>query len=274
MRKGFNKGFGFNGGSGSGGGLTSDLTATVQYLPGIPLGTTFPAGTTSQQMWQALIAPYVAPSMSSLAIVLNPNDASIEVGRTVDVVSASWAVVNDSEGNPPQSMYLTGDGFNKSVTGTGTTGTGTTQLTAAGSKTWSLSGTDKDANVLTPATYSRSWRFRYWLGATNAADPVGDVTATALALALQQSQLLTSKAASFTCTEDNNTTGNYTWIAYLASYGALSNIIQDGATPVLGAFTYVGSWNVTNAYGVVASYRFYKSNGDKAFSSGVTLAIS
>jgi hypothetical protein len=275
MRKGLGKGYGFTGGaSGGGGSLTSQITATVPYLPGIPLATNYPVGTTFQKVFEDLIAPYTVPAMSGLAIALNPNDSYMEIGHTVSVVSASWSVTNDSEGNPPQSMYLTGDGFNMSVTGTSATGSGTTQMTTAGSKTWTLSAKDKNGNTITPASYSRSWRYKYWFGATNAANPTNDATATALALALQQYQLLTSKVATFTCTTDNDTTGYYTWIAYLASYGALSNIIQNGSLPVLTAFTYIGSWNVTNAYGIIASYRFYKTNADKAFANGTTLAIT
>lgn len=272
----FGKGFGFSGGAGSSGGgtLVNPITVTVAYLPGIPLSTNYPAGTTLESILNDLMAPYVKGSMSGLATVLNPNDTYIEVGRTVNIVSASWAVVNDSEGNPPYSMYLTGDGFNMAVTGTSQAGSGTTQLTAAGSKTWTLSGNDKNAVPLTPVSYSRSWRFRYWFGASALANPVGDPTATTLALAMQQSQLLASKSATFVCTADNDTVANYTWIIYPASFGALTNIIQNGALPVLTAFTYIGSWNVTNAYGIVESYRFYKSNADKAFASGTTLAIS
>jgi hypothetical protein len=273
--KSFSKGFGFgsSGTEAGGGSITNPITATVA-VGGVSIGENFPAGTTIETILDDLLAPYVIPSMSGLAVVFTPNDTSFEVGRTVTIVSSSWTVVNDSEGNPPINMYLTGDAFNKTVTGTTTTGAGTTQLVAAGSKAWSLAGQDKNSNPLTPSAYSKAWRFRYWLGATNAADPVGDVTATALALALQQSQLLASKTASFTCTADNDTAGNYTWIAYPASFGALTSIIQNGALPVLTAFTYIGSWNVTNAYGVIESYRFYKSNADKAFASGTTLAIS
>src|SRR3990172_4690902 len=99
-RKLFGKGFGFSGGVEAGGGsIDNDLTATTAYLPGIPIGKNYPAGTTIETILTDLIAAYVAPSFSNLTITLSPNDSSIEVGRTVDVVSAYWAVVNDSDGN-------------------------------------------------------------------------------------------------------------------------------------------------------------------------------
>jgi hypothetical protein len=278
FRKQFGRGFGFGSGAASAGGgeLDVGIITTVAYLPGIPSGTNFPAGTTNEQIWQALLAPYVKPSMSSLAVVTNPNDAILECGHIVTIVSATWSIVNDSEGNPPQNMAIAGDGFNFAVTGTSANATpaSTTFLNAPGSKTWTLSGEDKNSVALTPVSYLRAWRFRYWFGAVSTANPVGDVTATALALSLQQSQLLPSRSATFTCTADNDTAGQFTWIVYPASFGALTNIIQNGALPVLGAFTFVGAFNVTNAFGVVVSCNFYKSNADKAFASGTVLAIS
>lgn len=218
------EGFGFKGGGAGGPGgaakISNPITATLN-VGGILIGFNFPAGTTIEAILDALIQPYIVPSMSSLATILNPNDPFIEVGRTVDVISASWSVANGSDGNPPQNMFITGDGFNKTVTGlfSAANPLSTTQLLIAGSKTWTLSGEDKNSNPITPVNYSREWRFKYWFGATNAADPINDGTATALALALQQSQFLNSKAANFTCTADNDTTGNFTWIFTLQVLG-------------------------------------------------------
>jgi hypothetical protein len=270
-----NFGFGSSGGSGSGS-LTADMTSTVPYLPGIPLGTFYPAGTSLEDILFDLIAPYTVPVMSGLGITLNPNNSIMEVGDEVDVVSASWSITNDSEGNPPINMALAGDGFNMAVTGTSQAATpaSTTVLNVAGTKTWTLTGQDKNSNPITPATSTKSWRWRFAFGGVSTANPTDDPSASALVLALQQYQLLASKVATFICTADNDTVGNYTWIAYPASFGALSNIIQNGALPVLTAFTAIGTWNVTNTFGQIVSYRFYKSNSDAAFAVGTSLAIS
>ncbi|MDD4970761.1 MAG: hypothetical protein PHT07_15145 [Paludibacter sp.] len=278
-RKLFGKGFGFSGGGsgGSGGGsLVNPITTTVPYLPGIPLGTNYPAGTLLETIFDDLLAPYIEPIMSGLSITLNPNTSFIEVGNVADVVSAAWSVVNDSLGNPPQNMNLAGDGFNVPVTGTSQVATpgSTTFLNAPGAKTWTLSGEDIHAAPIASVTFQKFWRWRFAFGAVNSADPTDDASASALVLALQQFQLLASKVATFICTADNNTAGNFTWIAYPASFGALSNIIQNGALPVLTAFTAMSNFNVTNTYGQVVAYRFYKSNSDAAFAAGVSLAIS
>jgi hypothetical protein len=142
--------------------------------------------------------------------------------------------------------------------------------------TWTLSGYDSlsPQNAITSKTSTKEWRFRYCFGAIDSENPTDDISATILAFQMQQFQLLVSKAATFTATSDNDTTGNYTWIIYPASFGALSNIIQNGALPVLTAFTYIGAWDVTNEDSVVESYRFYKSNADQAFASGTTLLFS
>lgn len=263
--------------TGGSGALTADITASVT-VGGVTTDTVIPAGTTFEQLFRDILSPYVPPSMFALAVVFAPNSAYFEAGQVVEIISASWSVVNDSEGNPPQSMYLDGDGFDETVTGTSrvTTGSPTTVVNDAGSVVWTLSGDDSasPANALTPITYTKYWRFRFCFGAADSANPATDIDATILAFQMQQYQLLASKVATFTATADNDTATYYTWLAYPASFGALSNIIQNGALPVLTAFTYIGAWDVTNENSVVESYRFYKSNADKAFASGTVLTIS
>lgn len=67
--------------------------------------------------------------------------------------------------------------------------------------------------------------------------------------------------------------GLYTYYTYAASAGDLSNIIQDGATPVLGAFTKLSDLTGTNSFGATVTYRVYKSNATNAFTNN-TLAIT
>ena len=72
----------------------------------------------------------------------------------------------------------------------------------------------------------------------------------------------------------NNDPTKYTYIIYPASYGDLSSIIQNGATPVLGAFTKVGDYTITNDYSISELVRVYRSNALGAFSNATTLAIT
>lgn len=67
---------------------------------------------------------------------------------------------------------------------------------------------------------------------------------------------------------------NWTYIAIKSSIGTISNIIQDGATPVYGAFNnapYTSAEVVTNQYGVTANYDLYKSNASNAFTNNSLL---
>jgi hypothetical protein len=65
----------------------------------------------------------------------------------------------------------------------------------------------------------------------------------------------------------------YTYYAYRAGAGDLTSIIQDGAAPVLGAFTKQSDVAGTNLNGASVTYRVYRSNATQAFTNN-TLAFS
>jgi hypothetical protein len=67
--------------------------------------------------------------------------------------------------------------------------------------------------------------------------------------------------------------GKYTYYAYASSAGNLTSIIQDGAAPVLGAFTKLTDISGTNSFGASVIYRVYKSNATDAFTNN-SLAFS
>jgi len=67
--------------------------------------------------------------------------------------------------------------------------------------------------------------------------------------------------------------GLYTYYAYRAGAGDLTSIIQDGAAPVLGAFTKQNDIVGTNLNGASVTYRVYRSNATQAFTNN-NLAFS
>jgi hypothetical protein len=67
--------------------------------------------------------------------------------------------------------------------------------------------------------------------------------------------------------------GLYTYYAYRAGAGDLTSIIQDGAAPVLGAFTKQNDIVGTNLNGASVTYRVYISNATQAFTNN-SLAFS
>ena len=67
--------------------------------------------------------------------------------------------------------------------------------------------------------------------------------------------------------------GLYTYYAYRAGAGDSTSIIQDGAAPVLGAFTKQNDIVGTNLNGASVTYRVYRSNATQAFTNN-SLAFS
>lgn len=105
---------------------------------------------------------------------------------------------------------------------------------------------------------------RYW-GVTTASSITESVIE-----GLANSELTSSKSK--TLTGVTASSSQYYVIAYPKTLGALSSIIQDGATPVLSAFTQT-TVSVTNAAGYTQDYYVYRSNNVGAFTSA-KLALS
>lgn len=83
--------------------------------------------------------------------------------------------------------------------------------------------------------------------------------------ALVNTALTNTKAKTITsisCESDQ-----YYVYAYPSSLGALSTIIQDGATPVLGAFTHITTLSITNDAGKEVAMYVYVSNNPGAFTN-------
>lgn len=61
--------------------------------------------------------------------------------------------------------------------------------------------------------------------------------------------------------------GEYLYFIYDDQYSDLSNIILDGASPILGAFTKLTDVPITNPAGVAQNLKVYRSNAPNAFSN-------
>ncbi len=80
--------------------------------------------------------------------------------------------------------------------------------------------------------------------------------------------LVNSKFGTISNTYSNVTSGSdYIYYCYPDSLGLLSNIVMDGAAPILGAFTDLGVVQLTNDGGVNIDYRIYRSNAVNAFTN-------
>jgi hypothetical protein len=265
---------------------------TNQTVGGLAAGTNFTSGSSLETILRTILITYIPPTLSSLTVRNGGSTISTaarDVGNSFTINSASFNATAD---NPtsifPLSASFTGSNadvgtithfFGNNVLSTSNAlsigGLYTiNRSTSAGSVTFTVNGRRSDTNALISGTStSIAFQFRNYLSA--ASTVVSDnATAQTVVNASVQSVLDSDRVWTATCTAANDTLGNFTYIIYPASYGDLTSVIQNGATPVLGAFTKIGDYTITNAFGSSISVRVYKSNADKAFASGTTLAIS
>lgn len=260
-----------------GGAIEHDIIATVAG-GGFEVGDVVPQGTTLTDYATMHIAPYVAPELNSLTI---SGDAAspFEVGQTFTVQGSQIYADNDSDGNPPANIKIVGNGFLpdtvRSVGYNAPDDPATVAVTITspgGTATWIVTGEDKNGVAISQRSVTKPWYPLFKFGASPI-EVVDNATAQQVYDALQQSWAQGTNNKTVTTTADNEDVNNYTYILYYYPYGDLDGIIQDGATPVLGAFTRIEG-NITTQYGALMSVLIYKSNAKGAFLNGTSLAIS
>ncbi len=254
--------------------LSTDIVATIA-AGGIEVGDSFDTSKTIRDLWNALIAPYVAPVLSDITI--SPG-ATVEVGTTITIVSATLTWVIDSETNPPINAVITGPGFGAiALTTSGqvvaATASTTVQKTTDTTQSWVFSATDKDSVVIPSKTRFVYWQFMWTFGASSTSI-VDDTTAQTVIESLQVQELKSGKANIVTATEDNNNPANYTYIVYAAKFGDLTSVLQDGALDVLDGFFEPEDFNYINSQGHSELYKVYKSRATGAYSADVVLTIT
>jgi len=258
--------------------ITKDLVVTVD-IPnaGYSRGDAITTGTDMTTVIETLLCIYVQPKFKTLTMSFNIS-GDIEIGRNVTVTNAAWMYDNDSLGNPPAEMHITGIGYNTTIFLTGNSAVPndpTTTFTSAiaETKSWFILGKDKDDVDITPAFATKVFRNMHRSG-TSASSITDSGTAQTVINSLTNNTLTSGKARTITCDATNNDVTKYTYICYDSSYGALSSIIQNGSLPVLTAFTRLPDYIYTNQYGVPRTMITYVSNSTGAFASGTTLLLS
>jgi hypothetical protein len=259
---------------------------------GIPSGSNFPAGTSIENIIRELLITYIPPGLSSLSLRNGGSTISTaarDVGASFIIDTASFNASTDSPGG----LYAVSSSFTSTGADMGPINYYFGDNVLAGSNTLSIGGTytitrNTAGNVtftvnakrpdtfapITGTSTNMSFQFRNYLAASTTIIATNSDAQSVITNDAVTSQLDTDRVWTTTCNAANDTLGKYTYIIYPASYGDLSTVIQNGALPVLTAFTKLGDFTITNTNGVSLSVRVYKSNADKAFASGVTLAIS
>jgi len=272
--------------------LTTGILTNVT-VGALTSGTNLPVGTSLESIFQQMLVTYIPPTLSGLAMrnggstistaARDVNDSFIvntaSFSATADnptgifPLSSSWTSSGADIGTQ---IYYFGDNVlsNSNILSVGSNYT-INKSTTAGSVSFIVNGRRSDNGAAISATStSVPFRFRNYFAASSTVITDNSTAQTVINTGLITSALDTDKAWNVTCTSANNVAGNFTYIIYPSSYGTLSGIIQNGALPVLTAFTDLGNFNITTAYGVSLSVKIYKSNSDQAFSPGTTLAIT
>lgn len=92
-------------------------------------------------------------------------------------------------------------------------------------------------------------------------------TSLTLAQILAQGNTALTNGNNRTITGVTAPVSNYTYYCYASSAADLTNVIQNGSLPVLGAFTKLSNVTGTNSFGATVTYKVYKSNATQAFTS-------
>jgi hypothetical protein len=272
--------------------ILQNTILTNQTVGALIAGTTLNTGTGLESILRTILVTYIPPTLSSLVMRIGGSSISTtarDVGNSFTVDTASFSATADNPtGIFPISSSFTASGAdigtqtfyfgNNVLTTTNTLGIGNTytinKSTTNGTVTFTINGRRSDSGAaITGITTSVPFQWRNYLAASSII-PIDNSTAQTVVNASVTSTLDTDRVWTATCTLANDTVGNFTYIIYPASYGDLSNIIQNGALSVLSAFTKLGDFTITNAFAGSILVRIYKSNSDKAFASGTTLAVS
>ena len=270
--------------------LTQTLTAN-QNVGGISSGNSFLSGSSIEALLRSMLIAYIEPTISSLLIKFDSttrSTATRDVGDSFTCNSSSFnATVDSPNGNFPVTASITASGadigtqqifLSDALSSSNAFGLGSTLTIVRASSAGSVSFTVNTKSQTTVDTQSTSTSFAfYWrnyLGASSTS-VIDNTTAQAVVTSgTVASTLTTGKSWTATCTSANANGSNYTFITYPASYGDLSNVIQNGSLPVLTAFTKKGDFTVANSFGSSNSFRVYQSNQPGAFAAGTTLTIS
>ena len=271
--------------------VLSQTLVSNQNVGGIISGDSFAAGSSIESLLRTMLITYIEPVISNLTLRLGGSTISTatrDVGNSFTCNTASFlATVDNPDGNYPVSASITSSGadsglfqayLSNTLSGINAFTLGSTltvnRASSAGSVTF-IVNTKSQTTVDTQSTNTGfNFYWRDYLAASSTIISDNSTAQTVVSSGTVDSTLTTSKSWVATCNSSNANASNYTYIIYPATYGDLSNVIQNGALSVLSAFTKTGDFTITNAYGSSTTFRVYQSNQPGAFASGTTLTIS
>lgn len=243
----------------------SNSTEMLIDVGGIKKGTSF-ENQTVQQMFDALLYPYVAPSVSVRG---NVNGGTFEYGNTQTISSATVSI---TKGSRDITSVKLANGFTDIETKTGeeVKNGGSISFTfsgiqVAGGQNTRLTATviDSDSKQYTAQTGSFTWIYPFFHGVTS--KNAADITQEDILAATKDLSSKGTKSYSYT------TNDNKAMIAYPKSYGTLTKITDSSGvtdyTAVWGSPTTVSVTSTNPAWGPV-EYYVYTSGASTASNFG------
>jgi len=243
--------------------LSTDIVATIA-AGGIEVGDSFDTSNTIRDLWNALIAPYVAPILSNITI--SPG-ATVEVGTTIIVVSATLTWVIDSETNPPINAVITGPGFGAiplTISGQviAATASTTVQKIVVDNQLWTFSAEDKDNIPLASKTDRVYWYSRLYYGNhTSAVITEAQIESLTSILKVGSSGVYAFPAG----------TTVYKWICIVDSE-AQPTEFKDNDTNLTVPFENPITVSITNAHSIALNLKCYRSTNQLNGSINIKLA--
>ena len=243
---------------GSGSGTYTNPNPTPVTVGGIPAGSTF-LTQTLQQMFDALLYPFQAPAFTSLTSSLF---GTYEVGEALPtgLATVNYAISNFGSVSPSpsgiQATTLSGASFPVAnplaLVASGSfqiNVAAATTLSAPGTRTVSLSGTDINASTFS-ISRNIDWRFRVFYGNDpQSALLENDVEALSSNLLTNTSVRVYSFGAASL---------NYKWICYPTTMTTLTTFTDTG-TNFAVPFEAPIVVSVTNPFGVTQNYNCHRS---------------
>ena len=257
-------------GSGGGsGGIYAGASPTTITVGGLPAGSAI-AGQTYDQIFQAMLVPYIAPTFSAFSMVSQPT--TVEVGSSI-AGTKSFSFTFTTPGNITPNTLAIYDATTATALATGlpltspqSAAVGTITLSAPGIHSWQGKATNTLSTVFSSALFTVNWYWRLYYGTSASA------TLNAAGIAgLTSSALVPGFAGT-----DSFAAGNYKYFAWPDSFGSptAATGFKDTSTGLAVAMAttlddpfysnvqngwYYGLVSVTNAYSVTTNYRVYRS---------------
>jgi hypothetical protein len=270
--------------------LSSSITITNTDAAFSHMSSPIASGTSLEQVVRNILEKYNLTSItfSSFSAALESTSstygspttstgATLEIGRGVKIHGFNYSVGDPTQTTDDSVKFIQGSstviesGFADDATSATLASVITLDPGTASSTQYKLTVIDSGGGSdVTRTSVSRgfSWQYRVRVGAHSTSSITSDSEAAALWALITDGYNNIRSESDFTisATSAMNTALNYTWIAYPAAWGNLNQVLLDGSTNVLSDFQSPVDYNITNDYGLTASYRFYRSTYDQAFS--------